>query len=187
MGTVVAAEVVKLEPSLVTHLVIINPVAEHPLKGMGKFKMAPGVWYHWAAEHAPEGLGVRLLKNKLFLLIGSVAMTKTGDKALRRKIHNTHLTYMIRFSDRKTLMEVYQSSLSGNVTSRVPQIKVPTLLIAGKVDAIAPIAGQRKLAKALADSQLVELPNVGHIVHYEQPREAAAAINRFLHQREPAA
>jgi pimeloyl-ACP methyl ester carboxylesterase len=187
MGTVIGADVVKLEPDLVSHLVIINPVAEHPLKGSGAIRMAPGVWYQWAAAHAPEGLGMRLLKSKLFLLIGSAAMTKTKDKALRRKIHNIHLTYMIRFSDRKTLLEVYQSSLSGNVTSRVPHINVPTLIIAGRIDAIAPIAGQRKLALALKDSTLVELPNVGHIIHYEQPKEAAAAIVQFLRQRAPAA
>jgi len=57
---------------------------------------------------------------------------------------------------------------------------VPTLLIAGASDDIAPLDGQRALAARLADAELVVIPDLCHLVHYEAPAEAAAAIERFL-------
>ena len=57
---------------------------------------------------------------------------------------------------------------------------MPTLLVVGELDNIAPLEGQRHLAELLPDSELVILDGVGHLVHYEKPAEAAAAIRRFL-------
>jgi len=181
MGTMIGAELVALEPRLVSRLVLVNPIAEHPLRGFGVIAMSPGVLYHWlGGKVLPEKIGHWLLSNKLLFLIGSATMTKTKDKQLRKKIHNNHITYMSKFHNRHTLLEAYYASMNTTVTEQVAHIKVPTLLIAGKVDTIAPIAGQRKLANLLEHSQLIELDNVGHIIHYEKPREAAQAIRKFL-------
>jgi pimeloyl-ACP methyl ester carboxylesterase len=113
-------------------------------------------------------------------LIGSVSMTKTRDKSLRRRIHRSHMTYMSHYHDRATLLEAYYGSINNTVTMNAARITIPTLLIAGKADAIAPIAGQRKLVALFAHGKLVELDNVGHIIHYEQPAAAAQAIIDFL-------
>lgn len=181
LGTTIAAEMVARQPRAASKLILINPIAEHPLKGMGALKMAPGVLYHWlAGSILPEALGEKVLRNKLLFLVGSAAMTKTKDKVLRQKIHNSHLTYMSRFHDRHTLLEAYQTSINNTVTTRASKILIPTLLIAGKIDAIAPIKGQRMLVKALAKGQLVEIDQVGHIIHFEKAKEAGAAINKFL-------
>lgn len=181
MGTAIAAELTVIEPALASHLVLINPIAEHPLKGLGFVKMAPGFVYHWVGGvWLPEKLGQRLLTNKLLFLFGSATMTKTKDKQLRKKIHANHINYMAQFANRKTLLDAFRASANATVTERAHHIKIPTLLIAGKVDAIAPIKGQRKLAQLLDQGTLVELDNVGHIIHYEKPVEAARAMIEFL-------
>ena len=47
-------------------------------------------------------------------------------------------------------------------------------------DDITPIEAERRLARLFPDAELVEIADVGHLIHYEKPLEAAAAITRFL-------
>ncbi|HVQ43551.1 MAG TPA: alpha/beta hydrolase [Candidatus Saccharimonadia bacterium] len=181
MGTTVAAELVALDPAIATHLILINPIAEHPLKSQTGPQIAlGGLHLKIGAQWLPEKIGLVWLSHSWPIMLASATMTKTRDKQLRRWIHANHLTYMKRFHNRHTLFEVYRASVEHTVTAHAANITIPTLLIAGRVDAIAPIKGQRKLAAAIAGAQLIEFDNVGHIIHYEKAREAAAAINDFL-------
>jgi pimeloyl-ACP methyl ester carboxylesterase len=187
MGTLVAAELVVLQPELFTKLILINPIAEDPMRGLGKFKLSPGIIYQWIGGRLmPDRLGHAMLRHPWFILIGSVAMAKTKDPTLRKRIHAIHSNYMVRFDNRGTLLEAYDASLKKNILSNAAKITIPTLLIAGKNDAIAPIGSQRRLKVAVPQAQLVELDNVGHLIHYEQPSEAAEAIDAFVHQADSA-
>jgi pimeloyl-ACP methyl ester carboxylesterase len=181
MGTSVAAEVVVARPDLISRLILINPIAEPPDQGLTALKLLPGMWYQWLGTQVlPERLGQALLTHPMLIHIASAAMTKTRNPALRRRIHTTHKDYMIRYSDRHTLWEAYTASLKGAVSRHASQLQLPTLLIVGRQDDIAPLKGQRKLAAALPQAELVEIDGVGHLIHYEKPQEAAAAINDFL-------
>ena len=55
-----------------------------------------------------------------------------------------------------------------------------TLLIAAEKDDITPIEAERHLATLFPDAALVEIPDVGHLIHYETPEAAASAIREFL-------
>lgn len=181
MGTIIAADLIANNPSLADRAVFVNPIATKPTQGLGAVKIAPGIAYHHLAGRIlPEKLGTAILRNKLLFLIGSASMTKTKDKELRKWIHWNHITYMKQFSDRKTLLEAYQSSTATTIADYKDRLGIPLLLIAGKKDAIAPIKGQRKLVQELKNATLVELDNVGHIIHYEKPAEAAKKISDFL-------
>jgi pimeloyl-ACP methyl ester carboxylesterase len=181
MGTVIAADMIAADPDITEKLVLINPVSERPTKGLGALKLAPGIFYHHVAGRwLPEKIGMKILRSKTMFLIGSASMTKTRDKELRKWIHWNHTTYMKRFSDRKTLLEAYYSSSTTTVKDYKDKLKLPVLMIAGKKDDIAPIMTQRRLAEDMENALLVELDNVGHIIHYEKPVEAAKAINDFL-------
>ena len=59
-------------------------------------------------------------------------------------------------------------------------IDVPTLLLWGKSDSIAPIAQGRDLAKRIPGATLVELEDVGHIPAIEAPERFDAELMRFL-------
>ena len=61
---------------------------------------------------------------------------------------------------------------------------MPTLLVAGERDDIAPVAAQQELVGRLADARLVVLPGTGHLAHYEAPAAVAAAIGEFLDRYE---
>ena len=105
---------------------------------------------------------------------------KTRDRGLRRWIHEEHHRYFNGFSDPQTVAEAFDASLSTDVTRFAPALTLPVLVIAGERDEIAPASGQHDLAARVPGSQLVMLPDVGHLVHYEQPEAAAEAIRRFL-------
>lgn len=177
MGTIIASYIAAHSPSLSDTLLLINPVAEKP----SKLTLLPGYMYHdLGGKYLPKKMGEKLLRNKWLFLLGSATMTKTKDKALRKEIHWNHMTYMQLFSDRKSLMEAFEASNSVSISDHAEKITARTLIVAGQQDSIAPIQGQRRITKKIHDATLIELENVGHIVHYEKPAEAANAIRTFL-------
>lgn len=78
------------------------------------------------------------------------------------------------------LHEGFVTSVSNDVRRFAPQIAQPTLLIAAEKDDITPIEAERHLQTLFPDAELVEIPGVGHLIHYETPQQAASAITRFL-------
>ncbi len=60
------------------------------------------------------------------------------------------------------------------------RISQPTLLIAAEKDDITPIEAERHLQTLFPDAELVEIADVGHLIHYETPQVAASAVRRFL-------
>jgi 3-oxoadipate enol-lactonase len=59
-------------------------------------------------------------------------------------------------------------------------IAVPTLLIAGEKDKVAPPAGMRKMAEKIPGSRYTELPGAGHLMNLERPVAFTAATASFL-------
>lgn len=181
MGSIVAGRIAATKPELVSKLILINPIAKHPLKGLSGLMISPSIVYHWMGGAAlPEKAGRWLLSNKLPIILGSIVMTKTKDPDERQKIHATHMEYMKHYSDTRTLRAAYKASISRTVVDDAPNIPHQTLLIAGSVDSIAPISSQHILRKKLPQASLHEVKNVGHLVHYETAPEAAEAIKTFL-------
>ena len=63
---------------------------------------------------------------------------------------------------------------------RLPQIRCPTLVIAGKDDALIAWENSRLIADRIAGSRLVVLEPAGHCFWLEQPEQTHAAIAHFL-------
>ncbi|MEO2119082.1 MAG: alpha/beta hydrolase, partial [Microbacterium sp.] len=126
-----------------------------------------------------------LLRNGAVVRVMSVSMAKTRDPELRRFIHDQHDTYFSRFADRDVLHDAFVASVSHDVREFASRITQPTLLIAAERDDITPIEAERELARLFANAALVEIADVGHLIHYETPAPAAAAIRTFLGLDEP--
>jgi pimeloyl-ACP methyl ester carboxylesterase len=60
------------------------------------------------------------------------------------------------------------------------RIGVPTLLVYGAEDVRAPLALAEKLHDEISGSQLVVLPNAGHVCNIEAPEEFNRAVRNFL-------
>ena len=158
----------------------MNPIGAPALAGPRGVLTRLAIFYYWAGARLPRKLGTALLRNGVIVRVMSVSMAKTDDKRLRRFIHEQHDTYFSRFADRDVLRDAFVTSVSHDVSEYAARIAVPTLLVAADRDDITPIEAERRLARIFPDAQLVEIADVGHLIHYEKPLEAAAAITRFL-------
>lgn len=161
-------------------VVLVNPIGAPALEGPRGILTRLAVFYYWAGAALPDRLGEALLRNGVIVRVMSVSMAKTRDGGLRRFIHDQHDTYFSRFADRDVLRDAFVASVSHDVREFAPRIAQPTLLVAAQKDDITPIESERTLATLFADAELVEIPDVGHLIHYETPEPAAAAIRRFL-------
>jgi pimeloyl-ACP methyl ester carboxylesterase len=59
-------------------------------------------------------------------------------------------------------------------------IKVPTLLVTGEDDAVAPPQSVRAMGDRIAGARTVVLPRCGHWTTYERPEECARELREFL-------
>ena len=164
-------------------MILINPIGAPALKGPKKVATLAAVGYYRLAAALPEGPGAKLLSAPPIVRAMSLIMTKTSDAQTRRWIHDQHDQYFSLFADRDSLLDAFRASVSNDVSEFAERIALPTLLIAAELDDITPIERQHRLRGMFPDAQLTVLRGTGHLVHYEQPDEAASAIRRWLRAR----
>ncbi|EPD83480.1 hypothetical protein HMPREF1529_02862 [Microbacterium sp. oral taxon 186 str. F0373] len=161
-------------------VILVNPIGAPALEGPRGVLARLAVLYYRLGARLPQRLGDALLRNRMIVRVMSVSMAKTRDPLLRRFIHDQHDTYFSLFHDRDVLYEGFVTSVSNDIRRFAPAIAQPTLLIAAEKDDITPIEAERRLRGMFPDAELVEIPSVGHLIHYETPQVAADAIRRFL-------
>jgi pimeloyl-ACP methyl ester carboxylesterase len=166
-------------------LILVNPIAAPALQGPKAFISWLTAFYYRLGAALPNRIGYALLGSPLITRFVTVQMAITRDPALRKWIHYQHTTYFSRFSDRDTLSRAFRASTVHWVAEYAPSVSVPTLLIAAENDQITKVADEQALADSMSDAELHVIGNVGHLIHYEKPAEAAAMIEAFLAARIP--
>jgi pimeloyl-ACP methyl ester carboxylesterase len=161
-------------------LILVNPIAAPALSGPRGVFTRLAVFYYWAGASLPERLGQAALRSRIVTRITSMAMVKTKSRPLVAWIHDQHDTYFSRFASRKVVLESFKASVSSDVSTYAGRILTPTLLIAADKDDITALPAQYELLKLFPDAQLIVIHGVGHLIHYEKPKEAAIAIEDFL-------
>lgn len=157
-------------------VVLINPISAPALEGPKALLSKLAHLYYLTAQSLPNSLGDALLKNKVMVRAMSEIMAKTKDKQLRAWIHEQHAMYFSNFASRDALLEMFEASISATVPQYADNFTMQTVIVAGEIDDITPLAEQLRLSAALADSTLVVAEGVGHLTHYEAPTLAANAI-----------
>lgn len=80
--------------------------------------------------------------------------------------------------------ESYLRALAARVALQpfleLSSVTVPTLVVAGEDDQVAPVAQMEALAGAITGSRLVVLPRAGHLLNLEQPELFDTALTEFL-------
>ena len=67
----------------------------------------------------------------------------------------------------------------------LPDIKVPTLVIVGQEDSVAPPDSVREWQEKIPGSRLVVLPHAGHLSNLESPEAFSTAVVEFLETLDP--
>jgi len=74
----------------------------------------------------------------------------------------------------------YAAVAEVDLTGRLGEIEVPTLIIAGGADILTPAEDQRILADGISNAVRVEIPGVGHFPMKERPQTLDLVIAGFL-------
>jgi pimeloyl-ACP methyl ester carboxylesterase len=67
-----------------------------------------------------------------------------------------------------------------DVSAHLHSIRVPTLIISGADDRMISPRVSESLRSAISNSQLLVMPDTGHMVMLERPDETASAVGRFV-------
>lgn len=161
-------------------LVLLNPISEPPLESSQRFAAALAGMFYTACANMPGKVGERILRSKLITDGMSALMTKSKDPKIRRYVRDQHRAYFGGFYNRKTLSEAYQASISHTVQQWAPDIAEPVLMVGGDKDEMGSPITQEQLRASFPDAELVMLPEVGHLIHYEKADDTATAIRCFL-------
>jgi 3-oxoadipate enol-lactonase len=71
------------------------------------------------------------------------------------------------------------AALEHDTTARLGDLRVPTLIVHGALDQLAPPAGAEEMARLIPGAELLVLPEVGHAVNLEGQRAVNAALRAF--------
>lgn len=178
-GTIVTARAVArgLDAGSV---VLVNPIAAAADQGpsaAGTF--VARAWYRIAAALGDRA-GRTVLEARPFVDLMSLLTTTTSDRRLRRWIRQEHRRYFSTFASTASVIAGFDASLADHVGHHAEAFTMPTLLVAAAADQIVAVEDVVALAARMPDARLVVLDGVGHLIHYERPEEAAAAIGEFL-------
>lgn len=179
-GSIVATHYAVRYGSSISRLILVNPIGAPALSGPRSIMTRLAIVYYWLGRVLPPALGRRWLGSSLIVRIMSEGMAKTKNKHLRAYIHQQHLQHFSTFASADVVAESFKASVSHDVREVATRITVPTLLIAGEYDDITPLQKEVELNELMPDSRLHVIKNVGHLIHYETPIEAADAIIDFL-------
>lgn len=179
-GSIISSFYASQYPDTISKLILINPIGSPALEGPRALLTRLTTLYFWLGEKLPEKIALKLLSNQPAVMIVSNVMTKTKDKAIRKYVRQQHSFYFSSFTNRQVVCEAYKASISNTVRDVAPKINLDTLLIVGEFDDITTLKKQQELQKMFSNAKLEVISNVGHLIHYETPKEAAGLIKSFL-------
>lgn len=76
----------------------------------------------------------------------------------------------------------FRASANFDLRKQLPEIKTPTLVMAGTDDPLVPFSSSSYLAHQLPDAKLVRYPKHGHMLMLENPKKVAGDILTFYNQ-----
>ncbi len=123
-----------------------------------------------AQKISAEGIG-ELVAGMMSKLFGSAASADCRQSA-KRIMQSTSAA-----ACSAALLGMAQRS---DFTSRLPEIRVPTLALCGNQDAITPPDEMRQMASRLPFGKFTEVDEAGHLAPWEQPQQVNAHIERFI-------
>ncbi len=178
-ASVVAVRVAATRPELVSELILLNPIAV-PTREVNRPVCRLEEGYYWLGANLPGPLADRVLASRTVNRIESLALLTARDRQMRRSVYRRRL-YNLGFpQDRRVVAEGFPDSITATAANEAERVPHRTLLIAGELDALAPVAYERALNDKLARGSLVLVSGTGHFLPLERPGEVTRAIAEFL-------
>jgi pimeloyl-ACP methyl ester carboxylesterase len=78
------------------------------------------------------------------------------------------------------LQGISQMLLGADLTPLLPQVKVPTLVIAPSRSPLTSLADQLTIRNLIPDARLAVIEGPGHEIYVDKPEQCISALLRFL-------
>ena len=160
-------------------LILLNPISA-PVSEAKNIADFFGNGYYKIGEKLPSKLASKWFSSKMTTLIASEFMIKNRTRSNRKYINNAHLEHFSDYKNIQSLIESYEASSKNSVKEFAPNINNETLIIVGDKDDIAPLKKQLELKKLFKNATFEIINGVGHLTHYETPKEVSKLINNYL-------
>ena len=85
-----------------------------------------------------------------------------------------------RAGNRKALAERFRQTQPGPLVERIPELRIPTLILWGGRDRLIPPELGDRFHKEITGSKLVRFEDLGHVPQEEDPARTVAALKEFL-------
>ncbi len=141
-----------------------------------------GKTYYNLARFMPSVIRRRWIRSSIIDYASNLVMLKSPNRQLRRELTldgRNNLPYL----DDEVVLENFLSFYSTDLLSLAPRIKARTLIIFGSLDILSTMHTNIMLQKLIHDSQIEVIPNAGHIMPLEEPRELGSRVKRFLEEK----
>jgi proline iminopeptidase len=181
-GGNVALEYALRYPNSLSHLVLLDTAGESrwPRENASKLLLARG-WSARRAELARRWFcGEFEPREFLSIAIQIIDMYpydpslwKLTRDAIQGEWHTKARSKALIFGGRHLLK-------GWSVMNRLGEIKVPTLVMAGRADVVFPPEHQHQLAAGIPNARLKLIDHAGHNPQTEQPKEVMAALREFI-------
>lgn len=167
-GGLVALEIVRQAPERVTGLALLDTLP------------GPGL----RADRIRHRLAIALLAARAFGPVDRIMWPRYVAPA---HLHDTDLHKVVRAMMHATgvrgLINQQRVFLTRpDYRPLLPAITVPTLVLVGDQDTLAPVAAATATAGAIPDAELVTVPGSGHLTTLEAPAAVTAALRHWLHR-----
>lgn len=175
MGGYVLFDLLRRHPALVRAAIFCDtrPGADS-LDGRTA-RLETNQWLHATVEHAGlAAAGSALAERMLPRLLG--ASTREHRPEIVRQVR----LWIEQAAAEAVIAANAAMAARPDSTALLPGLRIPTLVIAGKEDAIIPVEETTEFARRIPDAGLCLIPNAGHLLPVEAPAAFADALESWL-------
>jgi pimeloyl-ACP methyl ester carboxylesterase len=174
LGGYVAWATAVLHPNRVHRLVLVN---------------ASG--YPYQAKSVPIGFTIartpvlnRLMGDMLprAMVENSVKNVYGNPSLVTPELIDRYFDLITRAGNRQALVNRFRQTRPGKLSTRIPDIKIPTLILWGGRDRLIPPHIGHLIHKNIVGSKLIIFDELGHVPQEEDPMNTVSALIKFLAQ-----
>ena len=182
MGGLVVSSMASQAPHLYARdMVLISPVPTRIRANDARRGGAILGALQYKLGHRTGRVGDKFVKSRTISRGLTWTLLHTTDKELRKEIYGHHFKNLDYISSIEFYSKLYTDiNRRGSIDYSTALRDKRILLLAGDKDTVAPLKQMHRFADAVHPDTFLVIEGVGHLIHYERPKEAARAITAFL-------
>ena len=175
LGGEVAWRTALLAPQRVTRLILVN--ATGPASGRDAASLGSMLA---RLPLLPRVLDVVLPRP---LVVAGLRRAYGDPARIDAALVDRYYELLLREGNRRALVQRFAQRDPGQDAERLPELKLPTLILWGGRDRLLPPVMAAQFQQAIAGSERVVLDGLGHMPQEEDPSRSVAPVTRFLPPR----